>query len=108
MFRAKEVRLAFRKPFGVSLQVGSVKSVVWAGHVDEDGRPGGCVMRRIQGFFAPAFVIVVLLSLPGVLLADVTGSILGVVRDPSSAVVKGAKVRVTNTETNLSQQTVTA
>ncbi len=42
------------------------------------------------------------------LMADVTGSILGVVRDPSSAVVKGAQVRVTNTDTNFSQQTVTA
>jgi len=65
-------------------------------------------MRRVQGFFAPAFVIVMLLLLPSVLLADVTGSILGVVRDPSSAVVKGAQVRVTNTQTNFSQQTITA
>jgi hypothetical protein len=65
-------------------------------------------MRRIQGLFAPVFVIVMLLLLPSMLLADVTGSILGVVRDPSSAVVKGAQVRVTNTQTNFSQQTVTA
>jgi hypothetical protein len=69
---------------------------------------GECVMRRIKGYCAPAFVIVMLLMLPSMLLADVTGSILGVVRDPSSAVVKGAQVRVTNTQTNFSQQTVTA
>ncbi|MGE5053533.1 MAG: carboxypeptidase regulatory-like domain-containing protein, partial [Acidobacteriota bacterium] len=39
--------------------------------------------------------------------ADVTGSILGVVRDPSQAVVKGVRVTVTNTQTNLSQESVT-
>src|SRR5207248_606135 len=41
------------------------------------------------------------------LFADVTGSILGVVRDPSQAVVKGVRVTVTNTQTNLSQDSVT-
>ncbi len=49
-----------------------------------------------------------MLLLPGMLLADVTGSILGTVHDPSHAVIKGAQVTVTNTQTNLSQQTVTA
>jgi hypothetical protein len=39
--------------------------------------------------------------------ADVTGSISGVVRDRSQAVVVGAKVVVTNTETNQSQTTAT-
>ena len=65
-------------------------------------------MRRVQSVFVPVCLIVVLLSLPSMLLADVTGSILGVVRDPSQAVVKGAQVTVTNTQTNFSQQTVTA
>jgi hypothetical protein len=65
-------------------------------------------MRSGHSFFVPVFVVVSMLLLPGVLLADVTGSILGVVRDPSQAVVKGAQVTVTNTQTNLSQQTVTA
>jgi hypothetical protein len=65
-------------------------------------------MRSGQRSFAPIFVIAVLLLSPGVLLADVTGSILGVVRDPSQAVIKGARVTVTNTQTNLSQQTVSA
>src|SRR5438270_7111681 len=37
--------------------------------------------------------------------ADVTGSILGVVRDRSQAVVTGARVVVTNTQTNYSQET---
>ncbi len=65
-------------------------------------------MRSGQRFFAPIFVIVALFLSPGLLLADVTGSINGVVHDPSQAVVKGAQVTVTNTQTNLSQHTVTA
>jgi len=65
-------------------------------------------MRSGQRFFAPIFVIVALFFSPGLLLADVTGSINGVVHDPSQAVVRGAQVTVTNTQTNLSQHTVTA
>jgi Carboxypeptidase regulatory-like domain len=65
-------------------------------------------MRRAHSFFVPVFVIVSMLLLPGMLFADVTGSILGVVHDPSQAVIKGARVTVTNTQTNLSLQTVTA
>src|ERR1041385_3162519 len=37
--------------------------------------------------------------------ADVTGSISGVVRDSSQAVVGGARVQVTNIQTNLTQET---
>jgi hypothetical protein len=66
-------------------------------------------MRNGYRFFAPIFLIVTLLFLaPGVLLADVTGSILGTVHDPSHAVIKGVRIRVTNNETNLSQETVSA
>src|ERR1700722_12152301 len=88
-----------------------IRKTLWLlGRAGRKRRPprGDGVVRRVRGFFVPVFVIVALLSLPGMLLADVTGSILGVVRDPSQAVVKGAKVTVTNTETNLSLQTVTA
>ncbi|HUJ23713.1 MAG TPA: TonB-dependent receptor [Bryobacteraceae bacterium] len=42
------------------------------------------------------------------LRADVTGSILGVVHDPTQAVVGGAKITATNVETNLTRETVTA
>jgi hypothetical protein len=42
------------------------------------------------------------------LLADVTGTIFGVVRDKSQAVVAGAKVTATNVETNLSQDAISA
>ena len=65
-------------------------------------------MRSGQRFFAPIFVIVALFLSPGVLLADVTGSINGVVRDPSQAAVKGVRIRITNTQTNLSLATATA
>ncbi len=58
--------------------------------------------------FVPIFVVVSMLLLPGMLLADVTGSILGVVHDPSQAVIKGVHIRVTNTQTNLSLDTVSA
>jgi len=40
--------------------------------------------------------------------ADVTGSILGVVRDRSQAVVTGAHVTITNAQTNYSQETTSA
>ena len=41
-----------------------------------------------------------------VLYADVTGSILGVVRDRSQGAVSGARIVVTNTQTNFKQETV--
>src|SRR5882762_7736015 len=65
-------------------------------------------MRNGYRFFAPIFLSATFFLAPNVLLADVTGSILGVVRDQSQAVVKGARITVTNTQTNLSQQTVSA
>ena len=48
-----------------------------------------------------------LLATPG-LWADVTGSILGVVHDPTQAVVAGARIVATNVETNLSRETMSA
>src|SRR5579864_3486874 len=42
------------------------------------------------------------------LQADVTGSILGVVRDATQAVVAGARIVATNAETNLNRETVSA
>ncbi|HEY7306032.1 MAG TPA: carboxypeptidase regulatory-like domain-containing protein [Bryobacteraceae bacterium] len=43
----------------------------------------------------------------GALWADVTGSILGVVTDPSSALVQGVRVTATNVDTNLVTEAVT-
>ena len=49
----------------------------------------------------------VALVAPSVLLADVTGSILGTITDPSTAAVQGVQVTVTNIDTNLSKETTT-
>ena len=70
--------------------------------------PGDGLMRSRQSFFALAFVLMSMLLLPSMLLADVTGAISGVVHDPSQAAVKGVRIRITNTQTNLSLDTVTA
>ena len=51
--------------------------------------------------------LVLLLAASGV-RADVTGSILGTVTDRSQGVVAGAKIAVTNAETNFKQETTTA
>jgi hypothetical protein len=51
------------------------------------------------------FVLAALLG-SSVVRADVTGSILGVVRDPTQAVVGGARVVATNVETNFNKETV--
>ena len=45
--------------------------------------------------------------LPSVVLADVTGSILGMVTDSSSAVIQGAQVTATNLDVNLVVETTT-
>ena len=47
-----------------------------------------------------------MLASPGISRADVTGSIAGVVKDRSEATVSGAKVVITNVQTNLTQETV--
>ena len=65
-------------------------------------------MRNGQRFSTAIFVIVTAFLCPNALFADVTGSVLGVVRDPSQAVVKGARITITSAQTNLSQQTVSA
>src|SRR5579864_1616238 len=69
--------------------------------------PGRCAMRSRHNFFVLIFVVGLTLLLPSLLFADVTGSVLGVVRDPSQAAVKGARIRITNTQTNLSHEEVT-
>jgi len=52
-------------------------------------------------------LVLVTLAGPHLVRADVTGSILGVVHDPTSAVIAGVQITVTNIETNQSQSTQT-
>jgi len=52
--------------------------------------------------------VLMLLFCTNVTKADVTGSILGVVRDRSQGLIAGAVIRATNVETNLSQETTSA
>src|SRR6516162_4437292 len=61
----------------------------------------------IRYFRVFLFVLIVLASTKN-LYADVTGSILGVVKDRSDAAVVGAKVVATSVETNLTHEAVSA
>ena len=55
---------------------------------------------RITGALSVAALL-----LPNIVQADVTGSILGVVRDRTNAVIVGARIVATNVQTNLSKTT---
>ncbi len=62
-------------------------------------------LRRIA---ASLFLIFLTTVNPGILRADVTGSILGVVHDSAQAVVANARIVVTNAQTNFHQETISA
>src|SRR5690348_3019683 len=55
--------------------------------------------------FRSSFVILALVLCSSVAHAQFSSSLQGVVEDPSGAVVAGATVTLTNTATNVSQQT---
>ncbi len=59
-------------------------------------------MRRFTGYLP-----VVLVSMAP-LFADVTGSVLGTVRDSSQAIIAGANIVATNTDTNLTKSAVSS
>ncbi len=63
------------------------------------------MQHRCDRLTCIALLAVAVFVWSNVAFADVTGSILGVVKDRSQAVVTGATVVVTNVSTNLSQQT---
>jgi hypothetical protein len=50
-------------------------------------------------------LLVLVFVVPALVRADVTGSILGIVHDPTSAVIAGVEITVTNVETNQSLST---
>src|SRR5689334_6059107 len=61
---------------------------------------------KIHRRSAHTFLVVIAVLISSTFLhADVTGSISGVVRDSSQAVVGGAQVQVINVQTNFSQET---
>src|SRR5437660_8165048 len=65
-------------------------------------------MDRYKHVTSTLLLLFVTLLSASILRADVTGSILGVVRDRSGAVVSGAHVVVTNVPTNLRQEATSA
>ncbi len=65
-------------------------------------------MNENHRLFRLSYLIVSILTFASIIArADVTGSMTGVVHDPSQAVVAGAKVTIVNTQTNLSQTATT-
>ncbi len=66
------------------------------------------MQHRCDRLTCIALLAVAIFVCSNVAFADVTGSILGVVKDSTQAVVAGATVVVTNVSTNLSQQTTSA
>jgi hypothetical protein len=65
-------------------------------------------MRTGYRYTCTVLSLLATLLLPGIALGDVTGSILGVVRDRSNAVIVGARIIATNVETNFSKPAVSA
>ena len=66
-------------------------------------------MGLFNNFYKQIFAVAVVSLLAATaVFADVTGSILGTVKDRSQGVVAGAKIMVSNAQTNFSQETTTA
>ena len=63
------------------------------------------MQNRFKHVVSALLLAFAILSIPNLLRADVTGSILGVVRDRSQATVAGARIVVLNAQTNFSQET---
>ena len=64
-------------------------------------------MRKCNFFFALCFFFAAAMIFDaGIVRADVTGSVLGTVRDSSESVVTGARIAITNAQTNLKLETV--
>ena len=53
-------------------------------------------------------IVLIMLGNPGISRADVTGAVLGTVRDSTQGVVAGAQVTIVNVQTNAKQETVSA
>src|ERR1700751_937014 len=66
------------------------------------------MLNRSKPINSAVLIVLILFSNAPILRADVTGSILGVVKDRWDAAVAGAKVVATNVDTNLTHETVSA
>jgi hypothetical protein len=64
------------------------------------------MQNRFKRGVSAVLLVLAMLFGPHVLRADVTGSIQGVVHDPTQAVVGGARIKVTNVQTNFSEEAV--
>ena len=64
-------------------------------------------MRKTRSVWSCFLIGCMAFMLPSVLLADVTGSILGTVTDSSSAIIQGVRVTATNLDLNLVKETST-
>ena len=65
-------------------------------------------MFNLKNFRVMASLFAVVFLTATMALSQTTGTVVGVVRDPNGAVVVGANVTVTNTETNVSRTTTTS
>src|SRR2546427_12834081 len=66
------------------------------------------MQNRFNHAVSTLLLVLTMLFGPNVLRADVTGSILGVVRDSTQGVVAGAHIVATNVQNNFKQETVSA
>src|SRR6266576_3494620 len=66
------------------------------------------MQNRFNHAVSTLLLVLTMLFGPNVLRADVTGSILGVVRDSTQGVVAGAHIVATNVQNNFKQDTVSA
>jgi hypothetical protein len=69
---------------------------------------GGSMGNRYRWMSSTVSFVLILLFSSYLVRADVTGSIQGVVRDRTQAAIGGAKVTVTNAQTNFRQETTSA
>src|SRR5260370_39462979 len=69
---------------------------------------GGLMENRYSHLMSALLLVLVTLVSTSLMRADVTGAILGVVRDKTQAVMGGAHIVATNVETNLSRDTTSA
>lgn len=64
-------------------------------------------MKRFGKSFFSIFAVFCVIAAASSVFAQTTGNLQGIVRDPNGAIVAGAAVKVTNTETGVARETTT-